>query len=245
MAAGETWRHVPLVSPIVDWRAWHDDYADPESALGRRLAVVQRHLRSRLNCAPGGRVRVISVCAGQGHDLIGVLVDHARRTEITARLVEMDPQNARLARGAARDAGLDGVEVVTADAALTDVYEGAVPADVVLLCGVLGNITSDDITRTIRCLPSLCAEQASVIWTRHRHPPDLTPFIRESFAEHGFDEVAFESSPPFGVGVDRLVESPRPFEPGLRLFEFVGYDVLQPEFHATRHGDGGSARSQG
>lgn len=159
----------------MDWRAWHEDYADAGSALGRRLAVVQRQLRCRLDCAPPGRVSVISVCAGQGHDLIGVLVDHPRREEVTARLVEMDPENARLARAAARDAGLDDVGVLTADAALSDAYEGVVPADVVLLCGVFGNITSDDIIQTVRYLPTLCAPRASVIWTRHQrgHPGQL------------------------------------------------------------------------
>ena len=161
-------------------------------------------------------------------------MDHPRRRDVTARLVEIDPHNSRLARDAAREAGLDDVEVLTADAALSDVYAGAVPADVVLLCGVFGNITADDIAGTIRCLSSLCAPGASVIWTRHRHPPDLTPFIRETFARQGFDELAFEASPPFGVGVNRLTGPPPPFEPGIRLFEFVGYDVLESEFDAAR-----------
>ena len=230
----------------MDWHTWHEEYADPDSALGRRLAVVQREIRSALERAPAGALRAISVCAGQGHDLIGVLVDHPRRTDVSARLVELDSHNAEVAREASREAGLAGVEVVTADAAVTDAYVGAVPANVVLLCGVFGNITASDIAKTVRHLPSLCAADASVIWTRHRHPPDLTPLIRETFAEHGFEEVTFESSPPFGVGVSRLMGSPRPFEPGVRLFEFVGYEVLQSAFHATQHGDGGgdSPRSE-
>jgi hypothetical protein len=230
----------------VDWRAWHEEYADPNSALGRRLAVVQREIRSVLDRAPAGALRTISVCAGQGHDLIGVLVDHPRRTDVSARLVELDSHNAEVAREASREARLDRVEVVVTDAAVTDAYIGAVPANVVLLCGVFGNITASDIAKTVRHLPSLCAADAGVIWTRHRHPPDLAPLIRETFAEHGLEEVAFESSPPFGVGVNRLMGGPRPFEPGVRLFEFVGYEVLQPAFHATQHGDAGgdSPRSQ-
>lgn len=34
-----------------------------------------------------------------------------------------------------------GIEVVHGDAGTTDAYTGAVPTDVVLLCGVLGNLT--------------------------------------------------------------------------------------------------------
>ncbi len=173
------------------------------------------------------------MCAGRGHDLIGVLADHPRRAEVTARLVELDEQNVRSARDAVSAAGLDGVEVAAADASFTDAYEGAVPADAVLLCGLFGNISQADIANTIGHLSSLCAPAASVIWTRHRHPPDLTPYVRETFEQAGFGELAFEDSPPFGVGANRLLTEPQPFEAGVRLFEFVGYDVLHPDFHAS------------
>ncbi|HYB24735.1 MAG TPA: hypothetical protein VED41_13115 [Solirubrobacteraceae bacterium] len=221
-----------LVSSIVDWRAWHNEYTDHDSPLSRRLAVVQQEIRGALARAPSGQVTVLSLCAGQADDLIGVLAGHPRASDVSARLVELDPQNAAVARQAAGHAGLDGVEVLTADASLSDSYRGAVPADLVLLCGVFGNISAEDIARTVACLPMLCASGASVIWTRHRHPPDLTPFIRKTFLEHGFTETAFRVSEPFGVGVNRLVSEPQPFESGVRLFEFVGFDVLAPAFAA-------------
>jgi hypothetical protein len=217
----------------MDWSAWHEDYENPGSALGRRLVVVQAQIRAVLDRAAPGPVRIISVCAGQGHDLIGALAKHPCRGEVAARLVEFDEQNVRSARRAASAAGVDGVEVVAADGSVTDAYEGAVPADLVLLCGVFGNIPRTDIANTIGHLPSLCAPAASVIWTRHRHPPDLTPYIRETFAQAGFEELAFEDAPPFGVGVNRLLTEPQSFTAGVRLFEFVGYDVLAPEFHAA------------
>lgn len=95
----------------MDWRTWHEDYADPDSALGRRLAVVQAQVRAAVDrCAPGP-VRAISVCAGQGHDLTGVLAEHPRRVDVAARLVELDEHNALLARRAVEEAEL-GVEVV-------------------------------------------------------------------------------------------------------------------------------------
>jgi hypothetical protein len=180
-------------------------------------------------------VRAISVCGGQGHDLIGVLTEHPRRGDVSARLVELDEHNVLLARRAALAAGLDGVKVLVGDASITDAYAGAVPADLVLMCGVFGNITADDIANTIRHLPRLCTPEATVIWTRHRQPPDLTPYIRQTFAHHGFEEVSFggDGSSPFGVGANRLIAPPQPFQEGIRLFEFIGYDVIEPDLHAS------------
>lgn len=216
----------------MDWRAWHDDYADPDSALGRRLAVVQAQVRAALDRSAAGSIRIISVCAGQGHDLLGVLAEHPRRADVTARLVELDEHNAQSARDTLEEARLEGVEVLNADASMTNAYENAVPADLVLMCGVFGNISAEDIANTVGHLPRLCAPQATVVWTRHRQPPDLTPYIRETFEQAGFGELAFEDSPPFGVGVNQLLDPPKPFRSGVRLFEFIGFDVLQPAFHA-------------
>lgn len=38
---------------------------------------------------------------------------------------------------------------------------------------------------------------------------------------------------PFGVGTNRLLTEPQPFHAGGQLFEFVGDDVLAPDFHAS------------
>jgi hypothetical protein len=107
-----------------------------------------------------------------------VLRDHPRRHEVVARLVELDPRNVATARAAVREAGLGGVEVVAGDAGLSDAYAGAVPAGLVLVCGVFGNVTDEAIAHVVRRLPELCAPGATAIWTRHRLPPDLTPSIR-------------------------------------------------------------------
>ena len=161
-----------------DWVEWHRDYDDPGSLLSRRGELVQGHLRAELERAPAGNVRLISLCAGQGRDVIGVLTGHPRRGDVRARLVELDERNVVLARQAARAAGLHGVEVLQADAGITDACAGAVPAQVVLACGIFGNISASDIQATVAALPSLCAPGALVLWTRHRLPPDLTPAIR-------------------------------------------------------------------
>jgi hypothetical protein len=106
--------------------------------------LVQDQVRAALDRVPAGPMRAISVCAGQRHDLIGVLAGHPRRGDVSARLVELDEQNVLLARHAVSAADLDGVEMFAGDASITDAYAGAVPADLILMCGLFGNITADD-----------------------------------------------------------------------------------------------------
>ncbi|MDG4802361.1 class I SAM-dependent methyltransferase [Micromonospora sp. WMMD980] len=211
-----------------DWLDWHRDYDQPDSALSRRLVEVRRRIAEALDAAPPGPLRAISLCAGQGRDLIPVLAAHPRGGEVTARLVELDPRNTELARRAVAEAGLTGVEVVTGDAAVTDRYADLAPADLVLVCGVFGNIGDDDIRSTVRHCASLCATGGTVLWTRHRRQPDLVPTICDWFAEEGFVPVAV-SSPADGVGVGahRFTGPPRPLEPGAWMFAFIGYDVLE------------------
>jgi hypothetical protein len=140
-----------------DWLEWHRPYDDPASPLAQRLDLVQGAFRAALDrCAPGA-IGVVSMCAGQGRDVIGVLADHPRAADVEARLVEWDERIVDVARDAAARAGLSGVTVVAGDAGVTDAYGGAVPAEIVLACGVFGNISDDDIERTVAALPSLCA----------------------------------------------------------------------------------------
>jgi len=186
--------------------------------------VVQRRLAQALEQAAPGPIRIVSMCAGQGRDVIGVLAEHHRKDDVTARLVEFDADLVRVARAIAQDAGLAGLEIVQGDASLTSAYAGAVPAHVILVCGVFGNISEADIHGTILELPSLSAPAATVIWTRHRLAPDLTPTIRGWFNEGGFEEIAFdtEEGTNFGVGTHRLVDAPRPFRANLQMFTFMG-----------------------
>lgn len=212
-----------------DWAEWHRDYDDPGSLLSRRLELVQGHLRAELDRSPAGDTRLISLCAGQGRDVIGVLAGHPRRDDVRARLVELDERNVTVARRAAQAAGLDGVEVLQADAGTTDVCAGAVPARIVVVCGVFGNIAVSDIQATVAALPSLCAPGALVVWTRHRLPPDLTPAIRSWFGEAGFREEAFDNSQDgaMSVGAHRLTGEPAPLVPGQRLFAFRDHQRQQ------------------
>ncbi|HWF20706.1 MAG TPA: hypothetical protein VG226_01060 [Acidimicrobiales bacterium] len=213
-----------------DWHAWHRTYDQPGSGLYDRLLTVQGHLSDALDQLPSGPVRLISICAGQARDVVGVLQDHPCAGDVVGRLVELDERNAAEAREALAAIGVDGIEVATADAGRSDAYLGAVPADVVLACGVFGNISDEDIATTIGLLPGLCAPGAWVIWTRGRFQSDLNPAIRGWFAQHGFDELAFSFvGESMGVGVHRFEGAWTPIPGGTQLFRFVGYNLLRAQ----------------
>jgi hypothetical protein len=206
------------------WKRWHEVYDDPESSLSHRVAVVRRRLAEALTRTAPGPIRLVSMCAGQGRDVIPVLASHPRGPDVTARLVELDHDLAATARAAAAAAGLGQVEVVAGDASVTTAYAGAVPAEIVMACGVFGNVTTDDVRRTITELPRLSAPGATVMWTRHRRRPDLTPTIRSWFTAAGFAELAFDTEAgfEFSVGTNRLTDPPQEFRIGVRMFTFVG-----------------------
>lgn len=205
-----------------DWHDWHRPYDDPDSPLSRRLRLVQEHVDRWLDERPEPALTVVSACAGQGRDLLGVLAGRPDAARVRATLIEYDPRNAAAARAEVDRLGLS-LTVACADAGLTASYADAVPADLVLFAGVFGNIGDTDVRHTIAALPQLCAPGATVIWTRTRRAPDLTPSIRTWFAEVGFVETAFHAPDDvlFSVGVHRLTAPPRPLGPPGRLFRFA------------------------
>jgi hypothetical protein len=209
-----------------DWYAWHDAYNDPGSGLSRRLGWVRDRIRAALDSAPPGPFRAISMCAGQGRDLIGALAGHPRRDDVTARLVELDPRNTRVARRLAAEANLAGVQIATADAALTSAYADLVPANLVLACGLFGNMTNDSVERTIAFCTQLCATGGTVVWTRSRREPDLVPQVCAWFEQRGFDRL-WLSDPGYDqcVGAHRFTATPAPLEENTRMFAFTDHDL--------------------
>lgn len=182
-----------MTGPRVDWQAWHSEY-DSDTPLRRRLEIVQRRIGDVLDSFLGSPLRVVAMCAGEARDLLGAL-DKRERRDITGRLVELDLDLAGRARAHANTLGLHDVEVRVGDAGTTVSYAGALPADLVLACGVFGNISAADIERTLRALPMFCAPGATVIWTRHRREPDMTVSIRRWLSESGFENTAYDPVP--------------------------------------------------
>jgi Putative methyltransferase len=202
-----------------DWVGWHSRYDDPASEISQRLVTVRARIRDALAAAPPGPIPVVSICAGDGRDLLGAMAGHDRAADVRARLVELDPR--LVERGRAASAGTR-VEFVEGDAARTDLYAGAVPAKLVLACGIFGNITDDDIARTVAALPAFTEPGGTVVWTRHRREPDLFPVISSWFERHGFEPVWLsEKDRPYGVGVHRYAGTPQALVAGQHLFTFT------------------------
>ena len=206
-----------------DYVSWHAAYHDPESSLSVRLRHVKGAIVDWLARTPGP-VRVLSSCAGQGHDILGVLEECGRqdRARVTGALVEIDPTNVTVARRRIAHLGL-ALTVVEADAGITDAYAGLMPANLVLLSGIMGNISAADIERLVHVSRQLCAPEATVIWTRGAQDPNLGPDIRRWFVQAGFEEVSCEEwieGTSMRVGVNRLVAPPQPLRTGELIFTF-------------------------
>jgi hypothetical protein len=198
----------PGVQVVTDWVRWHDEYADPGSSLSRRRAVVQRELRKALDAVDdGGAIRLVSMCAGDGGDVLPVLAEHPAGARTRALLVELDPELARRA----------GEYALNADAGMTDPYLAYGRAHVLLACGVFGNIGVEDARRTIAAIPGLVEPGGIVIWTR---AGDQSQTIRGLFDEYGFRELGFTEDVRFRVGVHRVTTVAPPPEAGARMFAF-------------------------
>jgi hypothetical protein len=116
------------------------------------------------------------------------------------------------------------VEVRTADAGITDTYVGVVPAELILLVGILGNISDTDVARTIAIAPALCQPGATLLWSRARVDGDRNDSVRARFAAAEFTELGYatldrDSWP--AVGVVRYDGPPMSLPTGKKLFTFL------------------------
>ena len=185
-----------------DWVQWHSAYDDPDSSLSRRLSIVQRLIRDAVDTAPSGPIRMLSLCAGDARDIAGALKDHPRAQDSSGELIELD---ARLVQDAQANVAAAGValDARCGDAADTEAFASVVPVDVLLLVGIFGNVTEEDVATTIRAVPAICRSGATVIWTRHRREPDLTPRIRQWFEAANCSPIDFFSPGPASFAVAR------------------------------------------
>jgi hypothetical protein len=182
----------------MDWVAWHNGY-DTWPPLRARLRAVREQLAA-LDACPAGPVRIISLCAGDGGELIGLLHEHPRRDSVRAYLVE---QNADLVRqGEAALAQFRLVSVIAfrhADATLSTTYLDIAPADIVLAAGVFGNLTPPQTARLVSHFLRLCRPEGAVIWTRRVGRPEHTQAvatIREGLEVASFYERALVETDP-------------------------------------------------
>ncbi len=203
---------------MTDWVQWHEKYNNADLELAQRLTVVRQRIAEALDRSPAGSIRVASMCAGDGRDLLGVLPTHPRAGDVSGRLVELDPRLAERARLSAPAS----IEVLCSDAGTSDAYEGVTPVHLLLCCGVFGNITEADIQNTIEGWSMLCAPGATIIWTRHTREPDLTPQIRQWVRDAGFEELSFDTGDAkYGVGAAKMIRATKKYRRGVHFFSFV------------------------
>lgn len=202
------------------WYQWHSTYDDLESADTDRLAVVQEVLDSALTAAPAGTLTVISVCAGQARDLLPVLINHPRGSDVSALLVEQDPLNASFLHGALGSTDLENVDLLIGDAGDVDVYRNTAPADVVLLGGVFANIDSDDAERTIAALPALCRPGGVVVWSTYGSRLGTADDVVGLLEDGQFQRQHLVRDPRFVVASHRYMGLPQEYPSAQRLFSF-------------------------
>lgn len=165
---------------------------------------------------------MLSLCSGDGRDLIPVMAAQPPAARPRVILVELDPVLATAGREQIQAFGLAG-EVINGDAGRPDAWRSAVPVDLLMLCGIFGNITEDDIRTTIAAVPAMVTTGGVVIWTRGAFDDyDLRPQVRSWFHEAGMEELAYDGEPErYGVGVNRRIATAAvsPLPP--RLFTFL------------------------
>jgi predicted TPR repeat methyltransferase len=110
------------------------------------------------------------------------------------------------------------------------VYAGLHPVDVLVMVGVLGNVSDADARTTVAAAGSLVAEGGTVIWSRSnrfRAEPthgyeDPAVWVRDLFEAQGFETVDYlrPDQDAWRLGVSRLAVPSRDPLPE-RIFTFV------------------------
>lgn len=203
------------MSDRMDWTAWHRDYDDPDSSVSHRLLEVRRRLTRLVDeASAAGRepVRLLSLCCGDARDTVPVVAEADAAVEVT--LVELDPTLAARAGESAARADVV-VDVRVADAGDPASYADVLPVEVLLLVGVLGNVSDDDARTTVAAAAAMVAPGGSVVWTRSdrfRAEPvthdeaDPAVWVRGLFESAGFETVdlVVPDGEHWRLGVSRL-----------------------------------------
>lgn len=205
-----------------DWYQWHAPYDQLRTAQTDRLGEVQEAIAAYLDAAPTGDLRAVSACSGQSRDLLPMLISHPRGRDIDATMIELEPLNASFLHGALGSTALTRVEVVVADAGMAASYDGHLPADLLLMCGVFANIDIDDARHTIGRLPELCAPGGVLVWTTYGQSVGDADDVLATLDAGGFSTVSLTWTDDRSslVAVHRFDGEVAPFSPQGRLFTF-------------------------
>jgi hypothetical protein len=137
-----------------------------------------------------------------------------------------------VARGEAATAQFDlgsHVSFVRADATQSSTYLEVGPADLLVAAGIFGYLQDGEARRLIFSLRCL-SKPGFVVWTRNLELDGerAAASIRDLFREARFEEIASTRTSPgaFTVATHAFRGSPDALVPGIKLFEFTGFDRI-------------------
>jgi Putative methyltransferase len=213
----------------MDWYEWHNKYMR-SPILMDRLKTVCEQIEEFLLKAPPGDIRVLSICAGDGRDLLGALFDHPRAEDVVARLIELEERLVDCGQAAVEMSGFsEKIHFLHGDATLSSAYQDFAPAQLILLCGVFAHLTDPETLKLIGHLPALCSPQGGVIWTRRvktEESQQHADAIQLAFEQHHFQRVHSEITPhETRVATYRYLGDPKPLPLDETLFEFAPFSA--------------------
>lgn len=211
------------------WQSWHENYRN-SLPLRARLEEVSQQVTDAINAIESPRVHVLSLCSGDGRDLLKVLLSGNTNKAVDATLIELDPILVEQGREAFAEHGFsDFVQFRCADATLFSSYQDLPKAELVMVCGVFGNVRANHVERLIFSLKGFCSPGARVVWTRSLNEFDdgeaAAQRIRCCFKDTGFREAAFKRTPEGTFAVGSLIyegEQERLPSTG-QMFEFSAF----------------------
>ena len=155
-------------------------------------------------------------------------------------LVELNSENVAEARRRAQAAGLENLEVLEGDAGLSENYSRAGRASLVVASGVFGQLSMDDVVRTITLLTEICKTGGSVLRTTYEVLSEKQAAIEGHFANHDFEQVGIELtsgkttvSSSISIAVSRTLCATRP-----------GSSPMAPLTKSAKHATHGKPRKR-
>ena len=209
----------------MDWNAWHHKY-NTDTELNARLSQVKICIDEALRALPPGKVNVISLCSGDGRDLIELLPTHARRADVSGWLLECHESLVETAQQAIHQQGLKTtLHACVADATDARSYATIPPAHLIILAGVFGSVETDEIPRLLRNLQILCAPAAYVVWTQNLYTEEgqhRSVILRQALNTQSFTSVKLLTTPQqrYHIGLHQYHGKPVNLPLDDRLFTF-------------------------
>ena len=209
----------------MDWKAWHTRY-QTDTELQARLEQVKAYINEALLALPAGKLNIVSICSGDGRDLIEVLPTHPRREDVVGWLLEYNESLVHDAQQAILHHGL-GMSLFPCVADATDAkqYAGIPLAHLVVLAGVFGSVEDGEIARFLCNLQVLCAPSAYVIWTQNISTLEgqrRTETLQQALSRQEFSSISVVTTPQqrYHVGLHRYVGGHVSRQLDDRLFTF-------------------------